>query len=109
MKDAAQDAEISKKANKTEFDDAVKAQGVKDAAQDAEISKKANSSDVNAELQKKFNKSDIAQEAGSATDKVMSQKTVSDLLNGKHILLSEDEYDALEVKDSSKIYMIYED
>ncbi len=32
-----------------------------------------------------------------------------DELNSKHILLSEDEYNALEIKDKDKIYMVYED
>lgn len=72
-KDATQDTEIAKKANKTDLDSAISAQSVKDAAQDAEIAKKANSADVDAELAKKFDKSNIAQELGESTDKVVSQ------------------------------------
>lgn len=39
---------------------------------------KAEKSDVTAELAKKFDKANVAQETGSAVDKVMSQKAVSD-------------------------------
>ena len=39
----------------------------------------------------------------------VSVQAAIDELSNKHILLSEDEYNALEVKDSSKIYMIYEE
>lgn len=39
---------------------------------------KAEKSDVTAELAKKFDKANVAQETGSAVDKVMSQKVVSD-------------------------------
>ena len=63
----------------------------KNKLQDAEISKKANSAEVtsqmqteqtrvNAELNKKFNSENIAQESGDFTNKVMSQKAVSDKL-----------------------------
>lgn len=39
----------------------------------------------------------------------VSAQAAIDELSGRHVLLSEAEYNALEVKDSSKIYMIYEE
>ena len=47
-----------------------------------ELGKKADKETVNVELGKKFDKSSIDQELGEAEDKVMSQKAVSDKLNG---------------------------
>ena len=72
---------------------------VKNASQDAEISKKANAADVtyqmqtgqtrvNAELVKKFDKESVAQETGNAEDKVMSQKAVSNKLSDLSIIAS---------------------
>lgn len=72
-----QDTELGKKADK--------------AAMDAELGKKANTADVDtkfteekkrvdAELGKKFDKVSVVQETGTATDKVMSQKVVTDNL-----------------------------
>lgn len=61
--------------------------------QDTELGKKADTADVDTkfrgekkrvddELGKKFDKENVAQESGESEDKVMSQKAVSDKLNG---------------------------
>lgn len=62
----AQEDSIGKKADK--------------AAVDAELAKKANKETMNTELAKKFDKVSVVQETGTATDKVMSQKVVTDNL-----------------------------
>ena len=57
---------INRKANTTDVDEA--------------LSKKADKETMNAELAKKFDKVSVVQETGTATDKVMSQKVVTDNL-----------------------------
>lgn len=57
---------INRKANTTDVDEA--------------LSKKADKETMNAELAKKFDKVSVVQETGTATDKVMSQKAVTDNL-----------------------------
>lgn len=57
---------INRKANTTDVDEA--------------LSKKADKETMNTELAKKFDKDSVVQETGSATDKVMSQKVVTDNL-----------------------------
>ena len=46
------------------------------------LAKKADKETVNSALDKKFDKEYVAQESGESEDKVMSQKAVSDKLNG---------------------------
>lgn len=55
---------INRKANTTDVDEA--------------LSKKADKETMNTELAKKFDKVSVVQETGTATDKVMSQKVVTD-------------------------------
>lgn len=57
---------INRKANTTDVDEA--------------LAKKADKETMNTELAKKFDKASIVQETGTATDKVMSQKVVTDNL-----------------------------
>lgn len=57
---------INRKANTTDVDEA--------------LSKKADKETMNTELAKKFDKVSVVQETGTATDKVMSQKVVTDNL-----------------------------
>lgn len=57
---------INRKANTTDVDEA--------------LAKKADKETMNAELAKKFDKVSVVQETGTATDKVMSQKVVTDNL-----------------------------
>lgn len=57
---------INRKANTTDVDEA--------------LAKKADKETMNAELAKKFDKVSVVQETGTATDKVMSQKAVTDNL-----------------------------
>ena len=57
---------INRKANTTDVDEA--------------LSKKADKETMNTELAKKFDKASVVQETGTATDKVMSQKVVTDNL-----------------------------
>lgn len=57
---------INRKANTTDVDEA--------------LSKKADKETMNTELAKKFDKDSVVQETGTATDKVMSQKVVTDNL-----------------------------
>lgn len=57
---------INRKANTTDVDEA--------------LAKKADKETMNTELAKKFDKASVAQETGTATDKVMSQKVVTDNL-----------------------------
>ena len=57
---------INRKANTTDVDEA--------------LAKKADKETMNTELAKKFDKVSIVQETGTATDKVMSQKVVTDNL-----------------------------
>lgn len=57
---------INRKANTTDVDEA--------------LSKKADKETMNTELAKKFDKVSVVQETGTATDKVMSQKAVTDNL-----------------------------
>lgn len=57
---------INRKANATDVDEA--------------LSKKADKETMNTELAKKFDKASVVQETGTATDKVMSQKVVTDNL-----------------------------
>jgi hypothetical protein len=49
-------------------------------AQEDNIGKKADKADMDVELAKKFDKVSVVQETGTATDKVMSQKAVTDNL-----------------------------
>ena len=55
---------INRKANTTDVDEA--------------LAKKADKETMNTELAKKFDKASVVQETGTATDKVMSQKVVTD-------------------------------
>lgn len=91
-------AELEKKANDEVVKHSFLEQTVKNAAQDAEISKKANSADVtsqmqteqtrvNTELEKKFDKESIVQESGESEELVMSQKAVSAELNKKETII----------------------
>lgn len=57
---------INRKANTTDVDE--------------DLSKKADKETMNTELAKKFDKVSVVQETGTATDKVMSQKVVTDNL-----------------------------
>lgn len=57
---------INRKANTTDVDEA--------------LAKKADKETMNTELAKKFDKASVVQETGTATDKVMSQKVVTDNL-----------------------------
>lgn len=57
---------INRKANTTDVDEA--------------LAKKADKETMNTELAKKFDKASVVQETGTATDKVMSQKAVTDNL-----------------------------
>ena len=57
---------INRKANTTDVDEA--------------LAKKADKETMNTELAKKFDKVSVVQETGTATDKVMSQKVVTDYL-----------------------------
>lgn len=57
---------INRKANTTDVDEA--------------LAKKADKETMNKELAKKFDKASVVQETGTATDKVMSQKVVTDNL-----------------------------
>ena len=57
---------INRKANTTDVDEA--------------LAKKADKETMNRELAKKFDKASVVQETGTATDKVMSQKVVTDNL-----------------------------
>lgn len=57
---------INRKANTTDVDEA--------------LAKKADKEMMNTELAKKFDKASVVQETGTATDKVMSQKAVTDNL-----------------------------
>ena len=57
---------INRKANTTDVDEA--------------LAKKADKETMNTELAKKFDKDSVVQETGTATDKVMSQKVVTDNL-----------------------------
>jgi hypothetical protein len=49
---------------------------------------KNNIGSLQTEVTKKFDKANVAQETGSATDKVMSQKAVSDILNEFRTVIS---------------------
>lgn len=60
---------INRKANTTDVDEA--------------LAKKADKETMNTELAKKFDKASVVQETGTATDKVMSQKVVTDELAKK--------------------------
>ena len=57
---------INRKANTTDVDEA--------------LAKKADKETMNTELAKKFDKASVVQETGTATDKVMSQKAITDNL-----------------------------
>lgn len=61
---------INRKANTTDVDEA--------------LAKKADKETMNTELAKKFDKVSVVQETGTATDKVMSQKVVTDNLTELH-------------------------
>ena len=84
----------------------------KNKAQDATIATKADAADVtskmqteqtrvNAELEKKFEKNSIMQETGDATDKVMSQKAVSDKLSDLSNKIEENESSLTSLQDTT--------
>ena len=73
------DEALSKKADKTVVEEALSKKADKTTVDEA-LSKKADKETMNTELAKKFDKVSVVQETGTATDKVMSQKVVTDNL-----------------------------
>lgn len=73
------DEALAKKADKTVVEEALSKKADKTTVDEA-LSKKADKETMNIELAKKFDKVSVVQETGSATDKVMSQKVVTDNL-----------------------------
>lgn len=70
---------LAKKADKTVVEEALSKKADKTTVDEA-LSKKADKETMNTELAKKFDKVSVVQETGTATDKVMSQKVVTDNL-----------------------------
>lgn len=70
---------INRKANTADVDEALAKKADKETM-DTELAKKADKETMNTELAKKFDKVSVVQETGTATDKVMSQKVVTDNL-----------------------------
>lgn len=70
---------INRKANTTDVDEALAKKADKETM-NTELAKKADKETMNTELAKKFDKVSVVQETGTATDKVMSQKVVTDNL-----------------------------
>lgn len=70
---------------------------------------------INPKLTGKFDKASVVQEFGDSEELVMSQKVVSDKLNGlsstitKFVSMSESDYDALETKEPDTYYMLTEE
>lgn len=73
------DEALAKKADKTVVEEALSKKADKTTVDEA-LSKKADKETMNTELAKKFDKVSVVQETGTATDKVMSQKVVTDNL-----------------------------
>lgn len=71
------DEALAKKADKTVVEEALSKKADKTTVDEA-LSKKADKETMNIELAKKFDKVSVVQETGTATDKVMSQKVVTD-------------------------------
>lgn len=76
---AAMDVELGKKADKEEMNRLL-ATKANTTDVDEALAKKADKETMNTELAKKFDKVSVVQETGTATDKVMSQKVVTDNL-----------------------------
>lgn len=72
---------LNLKANESSVNDALSKKADKETVNSA-LDKKADKETVNTALDKKFDKENVAQESGESEDKVMSQKAVSDKLNG---------------------------
>lgn len=73
------DEALAKKADKTVVEEALSKKADKTTVDEA-LAKKADKETMNTELAKKFDKVSVVQETGTATDKVMSQKVVTDNL-----------------------------
>lgn len=72
---------LNLKANQSSVNEALVKKADKETVNTA-LDKKADRETVNTELGKKLDKVSVAQESGESEDKVMSQKAVSDKLNG---------------------------
>lgn len=72
---------LNLKANQSSVNEALAKKADKETVNTA-LDKKADKETVNSALDKKFDKENVAQESGESEDKVMSQKAVSDKLNG---------------------------
>lgn len=72
---------LNLKANQSSVNEALAKKADKETVNTA-LDKKADKETVNTALDKKFDKENVAQESGESEDKVMSQKSVSDKLDG---------------------------